>query len=367
MLRAVLLGHSLHEVNGSRIYVQTRDGKYLARWRTPTGKFQSETLDTDKKIAETRLIELMHELNTGTFVPRKQRSSRLQASKTIPKLTLRELSEAFLQEKRNQVGQKTARDYCNRLSPVLDFAERRESKANWPLAESIDRDFALALRVFLQKFEVTPNGKLGGTRKIISQTQLRNCLETLSMVLRWGARADVRKLSPDFVSPITKEIVGDKPAKDPLRRPILEIGMRMRILEEMDNWQFLNLVPYLILPLRHDEGEGLLISDIDWKNRRLQFGTRFGGADFTKGKQDWKLPFPSQLYGVLQKLVSGRSSGPVFLSSKSRRKPVLSADSLEQIESLVEERIATGAKKRSSFPPNDQKTIVRRLLQEMGE
>jgi integrase len=67
----------------------------------------------------------------------------------------------------------------------------------------------------------------------------------------------------------------------------------------------------LVLPPREEELAGLLLTEVDLERRRLRFGTRIGGDDYTKGKTDFVLPFPAELAPLLRALQGGRVEGPL--------------------------------------------------------
>jgi hypothetical protein len=90
----------------------------------------------------------------------------------------------------------------------------------------------------------------------------------------------VRKLPVDWPNPLTPEVVGAKGAKDPLRVDRLPLADRVALARAMDRWQLCQFALSLVLPLRPDEAEGLLVSDVDFERGWLTFGTRIGGGDF---------------------------------------------------------------------------------------
>lgn len=67
------------------------------------------------------------------------------------------------------------------------------------------------------------------------------------------------------------------------------------------------------MAIRPEDCAGLLISEVDFENHRRQFGTRFDGADFNKGRQTFCVPFPPELNSLLRELVGIRIAGPLLL------------------------------------------------------
>lgn len=222
--------------NGYSVAIVTRDGKFLARGRYQGHQF-GVTLGDDSETAAQRLRRLLVELEDNTFVAGREAKKRQLARTQVPNCDLRSLADSFLCDVRRRRGKKTATDYRNRLAHMLDFAETPDSRRRWPKAKDIDREFALQARVFLQNRDVRRNGKPGGPEKKMSQGQVRNCLETLNLALTWASRADVRQLPPNYRSPVTLEIIGPKPTKNPLRGVELPIATRIKLVSRMDEWQ----------------------------------------------------------------------------------------------------------------------------------
>jgi integrase len=336
MVRSELMGDHTHETSvGVNVHIYERDGKYLARGRFERRPF-GETLGTDLQEAKSKLRELLHRLDSGTFVPPSDARKQILKTRRIPNLTLRQLCDRFLSEKRKTRGKKTTRSYMNRLAPALDYAELAQSLKKWPAANLLNRDFTLGLAEFLFNRKVTRNGSTNAPTKPMSARQIQNCLDTLRMVLKWACRADVRNLPPDFVNPVSTDLVDQSFNKDPLRECVFPLERRIELLKAMDDWQFMSLSILLILPIRLEDVAGLLVSDIDFEKQQVHFGTRLGGSDYNKGKVNVQFPLPDGLIPLLQMLVGGRAEGPLFLNRKicqgktSRKYTFNSTPDLEQ-------------------------------------
>lgn len=136
----------------------------------------------------------------------------------------------------------------------------------------------------------------------------------------------------------------------------------------MDPWQLCQLCIAMVLPLRPEDYTGLLISEVDFPGRILHFGTRFGGWDFNKGQQIFRVPFPQELDSLLRRCVADRSEGPLLRQrtiADGRRQPKLLVHSTEEIEELFH-RAMTAAKPGAIQAKQDGKLLFRRLLRAMG-
>ena len=105
----------------------------------------------------------------------------------------------------------------------------------------------------------------------------------------------------------------------------------------MDGWQLCQLCIAMVLPLRPEDYTGLLISEVDLAARILHFGTRFGGWDFNKGQQSFRVPFPRELDSLLRQCVAGRVEGPLLRQrtiADGRRQPKLLVRSTEESRSF---------------------------------
>lgn len=368
MAHAELLGGHTHETaNGIRVNIVRREGRYLARGRYQ-GQAYGVTLGADKAKAQVELRRLLSEIESGSFRRRSERPARFFRPLPVHRLTLRELCEACLQEKRKLKGRKTARTYQGRLSHVLDFGERPEVAKRWSLAADIDRTFVIELRTFLIQRQVSRNGRAGGKKRPMSGREVRNVLQTLRMVLAWGTRADVRHLPPDFINPVTPEIIGPEPVKDPLRAAPLPMEERIGILERMDDWQFQALSILLVLPLRPEDTARALISDLDVTGACLRLGSHFGGADCSKGRVDITLPLPGEVLQVLRLCIGQRAEGPLFQSrhiAEGRRRLARIPESRDELAGWFAAELAKCSKDEIQAP-EDQKAVYHKLLRKLG-
>jgi integrase len=280
-------------------------------------------------------------------------------------LTLRQLTDEFLADRRKARGRRTAQDYAARLGPVLDFAEKGANLKRWPLAGDVDDEFASSLRAFLFEYRTTRNGGVGGTQRPLSPRQVINVLECLRTMLHWARKPQVRKLPRDWASPLTAELIGQPPAKDPLREDKLTLETRATIVKQMDVWQVCVFGLSVVLPLRPDEAAGLLIGDVNFQRGWLEFGRRFADCNFTKGKVAFVLPFPDELRPVLAACVGGRAEGPLLRSRKSfgrAAQPVSSAEHLRRLYEAELSRQPAGAVQTEQ----DRKEVFRQLLRRLG-
>jgi hypothetical protein len=123
MTRAELMGGHTHQtLDGLRVHIWQRGGKYLARGRSHGLAF-GETLGGDVAGATARLRRLLTEIENGSFVRPSEARRRPVKKCGAVRLDLRQLVGEFLAEKRMLRGRKTAEAYKSRLLPVLDFAE----------------------------------------------------------------------------------------------------------------------------------------------------------------------------------------------------------------------------------------------------
>jgi len=368
MVAAQLLGSHAHTTtNGVNVTISRRNHQYIARGRWNRRQF-GKTLGSDPNSAAAELRRLLVDIESGAFLPPSENRHRLLPNKGIPSLTFRQLCDDFLAERRQIRGQNTTRDYLNRLRPVLDFAERQENLRKWKLARDVDRHFALALREFLMHRETTRNGRAGAIPRKMSLRQVQNCLETIRMVLAWALRAEVRKLPPEFVQPITSEIIGGKPPKDPLRPVLVPLDKRIELIQNMDHWQLLTLSCLTILPLRFEDPARLLISDIDFEHRTLRLGGHFGGSDHNKGKVEVTMPLPEELVILFRACAGNRTEGPLFLSLKAIENPQkfkTTWESTEDLQQSFEEQLLTT--RQSVSNQQDRKNFFCQVMQhELG-
>jgi integrase len=369
MIRAELLGqHTHHTVCGTQVHIYQRHSKFIARGRFG-GQVFGETLGGEPLQASSRLRRLLTEIEEGTFLrPSEVRRRPLRRGGPIPRLDLHQLCDDHLAETRRLRGKKTAATYLSRLRPVLSFANTPGARRRWPLARDIDREFAAALRAALFETPVTRNGRAGGRARPMSARQVHNVLTTLRTVLSWALRLEVRKLPADFVKPLTPDIIGHRPIKDPVRAVKLPLDLRVRLVEGMDAWQLCHLAPSLVLPMRPEEAAGLLIADVELDRRRLRFGTRFGDRDFTKGRRSFEVPFPPELEPIFQACIGARAAGPLLRRRpcfEGRERPMVHLVAPGDVEAAYEAALL-GAGRGTVQSEQDAKAVLRRLLRQAG-
>lgn len=321
MVKSTLLGQHSHSTsNGISVHIYEREKTLMARGRYQ-GRAFGVTLGQSPAEAQPRLFQLMAELDNGSFVPPHDRRHRRLRKPTRSKLTARELFDDFLDDRRKHCGRKTADTYLTRLMPILDFLDQPRNRKRWPLAEDLDRTCLLELRAYLITRQVTRNGRAGAAPKPMSPRQIQNCLETLRTAINWALRADVRKLPVDLRNPVSQDLIGQPAQKDPLRKAAVPLEVRIRIAQQMNLWELTHLSALLILPLRHDDHSGVLISDVDWTAKTLSIGTRFDGSDFTKARVSYSIPIHPLLLQLWSICADRRPDGVLFRTPKSCRKP----------------------------------------------
>lgn len=367
MVSAELMGdHSHTTVIGAEVHVWKRGSKYLVRGRMDGRPF-GETLGDDVTQATARLRQILTEIDNGSYVraseARKRRISRARARR----LTLRELIAEFVAHKRQARGRQTAGDYASRLAPVLDFAERAANLKRWRLALDINTEFVTSLRAFLFEYRSTRNGRLGGQPRMLSGRQVTNILQCLRTALHWARSAEPRILPADWVVPLTPELVGRLPPKNPLRKDKLPLETRVALVERMDRWQFCHLIFSVVLPLRPDEAAGLLISDVNFDDGWLEFGARFLDRNFTKARTAFNVPFPEELLPILRACIGGRTEGPLLRSRATfdRGRRIKQVATLADLDGLYQSRLLL-LPQGAVQSDHDRKLVFRKLLRQLG-
>lgn len=367
MVKATLLGHHTHSSTaGINVHCWQRDGRYLARGRFEGRQF-GETIGKTECEAEIGLRHLLTALDEGSFLPPSRARTMPVVTKTPPCLRLDELAARFLEEKRQLKGERTMQTYRSRLEPVLLFASSPEHRKRWPYAHSIDRGFAIECRGYLHAAQTTRNGKPGAVPHNYSSRQIYNVLETIRSLINWAIRPQIRLLSPAFINPFGRDLVGSRGEKDPLRGEVLPLDLRVRLAAKLDCWQLGSLGLALALPLRPEELTSILISDVDLDRHELHFGTRLNGGDFTKGRQCFTLPIPEELESFIISCIGDRSEGPLLCRRtiwQGNRLPRKWVSSPDELASLYETALSkAGSKARTE---QDRKDVFHQVLRQLG-
>lgn len=363
MEKATLGGlHSHRSVSGISIHVFRRDGKLMAR-----GRFQGRqfglTLGSSETDSLPTLRKLLVELDEGRFVPPSNRPRQIFPTQ-VPRLSTIEVLNRYLDDRRKVNGKQTSNDYSSRLAWVIEFCEQAEFKKRYPYFADIDRHFCVDLKAFLHAQQTTRNGCAGAKPKPISARHIYNIMYAFQSLLRWAMKPEIRLVPADWIFPLSDELVGSKPRKSPLREIKLPVAERLQLLPNMDSWQLCTLGMMLVLPLRAEEVQGLLVEDVSFSERWLMFGTRFGGSDFTKGKTDFVVPYPAEIEPMFRWCIAGRSWGPLI-----RSRSVTSQPSKTNIQDNVEDLLSKRLQEKSAkeiATAQDRKEVFRHLLVELG-
>lgn len=370
MASATLLGqHTFQSENGPLVHIYRRQGKYLARARI-FGQQVGVTLGETEAAAHQQLCLLLADLAKGSFVPPTEARSSVLNRRPVPQLTLRQLCDEFLIEKLKTNGKALVRWYLAKLGHVLDFAEQPKNLRRWKLARDINREFAIELRAFLMSCNVMPNGRPGGKPRKMSAKMVRLCQEALRSILNWARKPQVRKLPADYYHPFTEDVLSREPSKDPLRQSPVPMEKRIRVVAAMNRWQLLHLTTLLVIPTRFEDVAGAVISDFDLNEGVWRLGTRFGGADFNKGRVNVVMPLPPVLINLLRVAAADRTEGPMFLCQKlfdkpARQRHLPHLQSRNDLEAMIQDRLASAPKSEIATEP-DRKEFIRKLIHELG-
>ena len=368
MVPGELLGSHSHETaDGRKVHISVRGGRYLARGYHNRRAF-GQDLVADPRVAAAALRRLLVQLEDGTFLPPSEARKRQLKARQAPRHSVRQVCDAFLVEKRSVRGKQTADDYRTRVTPLVEFSEQPKSLQRWPLAADMDRDFVVQFRKFLHERMVTRNGRAAAEEKPLSVHQIFNIMDCARTMVNWARQPEVQQLPITLGNPFTKDLVGERPRKDPLREVVFPMDFRIQLVGHMDAWQLCHLSLSMVLPLRPEDFTGLLISEVDTVGRVLHFGSRLSGWDFNKGQQCFRVPFPPELDALLGRCVAGRSAGPLLRQRTivdGRRRPKVVVSTAEEIEETFRREMAV-AKPGTIQAKQDGKRLFRRLLRSLG-
>jgi integrase len=179
-------------------------------------------------------------------------------------------------------------------------------------------------------------------------------------------KPETRHLTFRFNNPFNTDLVGLKPRKDPFRKQKLPLDFRIRIVERLDCWQLATIGLMMLLPLRPEELEGILIGDVDFRDRTICIRERLDGADFGKTHQSVYYPFPEKLVPILVNCIGDRQEGPLLQRRAVYEycEPVPGVADREHLEQEVRDAIlAAGSKAVTAL---DRKKLVRKYFRSIG-
>jgi hypothetical protein len=246
------------------------------------------------------------------------------------------------------------------------FAEQHVRR--WPLAMNIDHSFAAELKVFLYQRSVTRNSLPVSEARRMAPGQIHNVLTCWGTMVNWASSNRVRKLPPGFANPFTRDVVGQRPQRDPLAPPTYPLDARVQLVGVMDIWQLATLALPLILPERPEDFAGLLVSEVDCVQRLLRFGTRCGGDDTTKMGVTFHMPYPPELDSIIAWQIGGRTEGPLLRTRNvlvRGKTPTIAATTSVELQAQFERYLARLSPKEMTCV-QDRKKHFRRFLLELG-
>jgi integrase len=365
MVKAELLGqHSFPTARGVTVHIYQRGGLYLARGSWQRQRFGA-TLGANEREANVALRRLLGEIDDGRFQrPSSKRASQMKAS--APEcLGFAELADRYLIHIGSVRGKKTQGNYRSRLTHAVRFAESPHSRKRWPYAANATVEFVVDLKGHLHRVQTTRNGHPGGKPTPLSTNYIRHILETVQFMFHWAAKPQVRLVPFEFINPVTRELLGDKPSKDPFRPQVLPLVHRISLVKGFDCYQLGLLGLMSVLPLRLEEAVGILVEDCDFDARRIVFRSRYGGADFGKGHQEYHVSLPADLIPILRACAGDRLAGPLF-----RQRPIWELRKFPKTvvyqPSDVEEELGQRLRRSGASTAQDRKLVFRKLIRDMG-
>lgn len=366
MIRSQLMGsHSHATLDGPQVHVWKRGTNFIARGRIDGVSF-GESLGNDEVEAAARLRQILTEIENGVYRRPSEKTRRVLSRIGSTRLTLRELIDAFLAAKRSEKGLQTAQDYKSRLMPVLRFAEQPVQIRRWSYARDVNKEFVREFRAFLIQQQTSRNGRPGGKPKSFSHRQIVNILGCLRTMFAWASNPESRRLPADWLNPVTNDLVGTVPAKDPFRDDKVPLDLRIRIAAAMDQWQLCQIGPSLVLPMRPDEVAGLLVGDFKFDRGWLEFGHQFDDVNTTKEGTTFRLPLPKELLPIMAACVAGRTEGPLMRSRRAFQKNEIDRlRSAAELRERYEELLQQQARGRVQTH-HDRKRLFRSLLRKLG-
>jgi len=331
------------------------------------GKRFGPTLGRAESEAVIELRRMLAEIDDCRFQrPSAKKNAQIKLS-APDRLSFAELCDLYLTETVKRNGHNTRDDYLARLMHAVGFAESEKARREWPYAGNLNRSFAIALKNHLHSVQTTRNGKPGAKSKSMSPRQILNVMEAVRGALHWANRPDVRLVPFDFINPFTKEVVGEKEAKDPLRKQKLPLDRRVVLVKHLDCWQLATIGLLAVLPFRPEELQGILIGDVDFEARTISVGTRFEGADFTKSRQQYVMPLPQDLMPILRKCIGERREGPLLLRRTIwafRKCPKTFLSEPGDIEEVLQIRLREAGDRVQTA--QDRKRVFRDLVRDVG-
>lgn len=219
---------------------------------------------------------------------------------------------------------------------------------------------------YLRSVRVSPNGHPNAAKRPLLDKGIQYILETCRTLFAYAMKR--RHLSPYAENPFSALELGRLPIEHVKPIVLLTDEQQVAFLNACDDWQFPVYLTLMMTGLRPGELVHLLLpDDLDFEERLLFIRNRINLGWQVKTRNERTIPLLPSLAGVLERLIGGRTRGPVFLRRmfNVERLPSWATDKLAAME--LNRRIhECESKSGESVTRKSHAQLSRRLWNEMG-
>ena len=221
---------------------------------------------------------------------------------------------------------------------------------------------------YLRSLMTAPNGHKNAAKRRLRDSGIKFILETCYTLFSYAQRQ--RHLPPYAENPFQQIEIGRIPIED--AKPIIVFDQQMehQFLSACDAWQFPVFLTLMMTGLRPGELVHLLLpEDLDLKNGWLHVRNKPKLGWQVKTRNERTIPIVPALAEVLDQLVGGRKSGPVFQQRRCHngyQAPLIGlgqpALEVELAKRLEKEEIQSN----QFLTRKNQQAIARRVWRDLG-
>lgn len=332
-----------------KVRIYSRAAHYVLQvWDPSLKRTVCERIDNDLLSALIRAREL------DERVTNYRRSGHAGVKLTHERLVELFTNDLDLRSNAGEIDPKTVQRYRDALKHYLAFANHSDHGLRTNNVQRVDRAFQMALATYLNRVEVTPNGRAQGKRRPMSHAQY--VIDVVRAMFCWAADPLRGNLLGDgFVNPFKQSSkVRRVESNDPTAEPAISLSMATEFLACCDRWQLAVFAGLLFWGLRPSELGWLFQEDLDadWLRIRCHPDLEY----LTKGRRDKRVPLLPTLRPLWPTAVE-TTVGLLFRSRSFSKTPAISLEVITREYRRRTAKVALMSKRR---------TIRDQLLLECG-
>lgn len=336
------------------VTIYKRGGRYWLYWRQH-GRTRRDAVGRQKKEAVRRATEIDSQMSYG--LPSLFGFEKTTVAKLIPRWL--EYHDLVARSSVNSI-----KHYRSCARHLLNFLEK-----DCPLitVDQFSPGQAEDFVKYLRRTKISPNGKPGARKRLMSDRNIINVLQVCRNVFNYALRR--RHLPPYSQNPFHSVKVEKMAGAGIRRMRLFTLEEETEFLETCDDWEFPVSFTAAFTGMRPGELMHLLIEDVSFGEKLLYIRNRPELGWLTKTRRERQVYIFDELAAALKRAINGRRRGVLFLNRYvtrgDREVPLLGWGErdleVEFARRIEEYRSSNGGENREKEAP-----LAKRLWADMG-